>query len=106
MIELATETVVSLARGNRHLPTRRNEKRVHPSTLYRWAKGGVRADDGTTVVLETIRVGRTLCTSVQAIQRFCNRLSARPSPGARPTHSDPIVRDDQRDERRAEERGF
>lgn len=66
MIELATETVVSLTQATNHLPRRRGGKKPHASTLYRWAKNG----------LETIRVGGTLCTSVEALQRFCERLTA------------------------------
>jgi hypothetical protein len=38
--------------------------------LYRWAKRGLRG-----VKLETIRVGGTLCTSLEALQRFCERLT-------------------------------
>jgi hypothetical protein len=75
MIQIASEKVVSLGRAARHFPRRRRGKRPHTATLYRWAKSGVRADDGDAVVLETIRVGRTLCTSVEAIQRFCERVS-------------------------------
>ncbi len=66
MINLATETVVTLTQATNHLPRRRGGKKPHPSTLYRWAKDG----------LETIQVGGTLCTSVEALQRFCERLSA------------------------------
>jgi hypothetical protein len=76
MIKMATERVVALGRAPRHFPRRRNGKRPHVATIHRWAKHGVRADDGTVVPLETIRVGRTLCTSVEAIQRFCERLGA------------------------------
>ena len=39
-------------------------------TLYRWSAKGIRG-----VRLETIRVGGSLCTSVQALQRFFDRLS-------------------------------
>jgi hypothetical protein len=89
MIDLATERVVTLRRAARLLPRRRCGRRAHASTLYRWSSRGVRADDGmraddgTVVVLETIRVGRTLCTSVEALQRFCDRLTlARPAAAA------------------------
>ena len=67
MIDLATETVVTLTEATNYLPRRRGGKKVSPSTLYRWK------DDG----LETLQVGGTLCTSIQALQRFCERLSAR-----------------------------
>src|SRR5690242_7528504 len=75
MIKLASEPVFPLKKGPDHLPRLRGEKKVHPSTMFRWSKYGVRADDGQIVLLETIRVGRTTCTSEGAIQRFCERLS-------------------------------
>ena len=75
MIKLASERVFPLKKGSDHVPRLRGEKKVHPSTLFRWAKYGVRADDGEIVFLETIRIGRTICTSVDAIQRFCEGLS-------------------------------
>jgi len=44
-------------------------KRPHFSTLYRWALKGFRG-----VRLETIRIGGTLCTSKEALQRFADHL--------------------------------
>lgn len=92
MIDIATEKVVTLSAGSRYLRERLGGKRVHPSTLYRWAVRGLKADDGTLVRLEVIRVGaRTLATSVEAIQRYCERLSRRGAqstpPSARGTSS-------------------
>lgn len=81
MIEIQTEQVLSLSEAARHLPRRRAGKRPHVATLYRWAKYGVRG-----VMLETLQVGGTLCTSVEALQRFCNRLSG-DEPDVRPTNS-------------------
>ena len=80
MIDLANETVVSLTEAVNHLPRRRGGKKPHPSTLYRWSKSG----------LETIRVGGTLCTSIQALQRFCERMTARDQ-AVRPAPDDGIV---------------
>ena len=70
MIDLAVEHVVSLTEAATHLPRRRTGKRPHVATLYRWAARGMRG-----VKLETIRVGGTLCTSLEALQRFCARLT-------------------------------
>ncbi len=84
MIRLASEHVISIGRSPPHFPRRRGGKRPHVATIFRWVETGVGADDGTVVVLETIRVGRTLCTSVEAIQRFCERLTPRPAPAHRP----------------------
>ena len=63
MINLATETVVSLTEATAYLPRRRGGKKPSVSTLYRWAKHD----------LEILRVGGTTCTSVEALQRFCER---------------------------------
>ena len=70
MIDIQNETVVSFAEASKHLPKRRAGKRPHVATLYRWAQQGVRG-----VKLETIQVGRTLCTSLEALQRFCEQCT-------------------------------
>ena len=68
--DLEAETVVSLSDATKHLPRRRRGKRPHLATLYRWSTNGVRG-----VKLEVIRVGSTLCTSLEALQRFCDRCT-------------------------------
>ena len=70
MIDISSETVTSLTEATQHLPRRRRNKRPATATIYRWAQRGVRG-----VVLETIQVGGTKCTSVEALQRFCDRLT-------------------------------
>lgn len=70
MIDLNTETVLSLADAAKVLPKRRAGKPTHVATVYRWAQRGCRG-----VVLETIRVGCTRCTSREALQRFCEALT-------------------------------
>ena len=75
MIDISTEAVVTLTAATHHLPRRRGGKRCAVSTVYRWAQRGVRG-----VRLETIQVGGTKCTSLQALQRFCDRLSSADSP--------------------------
>src|SRR5579875_861711 len=84
MIRLESERVISIGRAPPHFPRRRGGKLPHRSTVFRWATDGVTADDGTVVFLEAIRVGRTLCTSVEAIQRFCERLTAAPRTSVAP----------------------
>lgn len=73
MIDLAQETVLSLNEAAKQpiLPRRRGGKRPHVSTLYRWATAGCRDEH-----LEVVRVGGTLCTSLEALQRFVDRLTA------------------------------
>lgn len=87
MIDLATETVVTLTDAPRHLPSRRRGRKPHSSTLWRWAKYGVKGADGAVIKLETIRVGGSTCTSVEGLQRFCEALTARPEPGPHPSRT-------------------
>ena len=73
MIDIQSETVISLNEAAKHpsLPRRRRGKRPHVSTLYRWSTAGIKG-----IKLETLRVGATLCTSLEAVQRFAERLTA------------------------------
>jgi len=76
------EELVTLADAVQLVP-RTGGKRVHFSTLWRWALRGVRGHR-----LEHVRVGRTICTSREALNRFFHALAdqpAEPTPVARPT---------------------
>ena len=70
-IQFTSEELVSLTEATRALPPGRNGKRLHVSTLHRWAGRGLRG-----VVLETIHVGGRRYTSTEALQRFFDRLGA------------------------------
>jgi hypothetical protein len=70
MIDLTTEKVVSLAEAGRILPRHRRGRPVCVSTLWRWATKG-----HSGVKLETARLPCGLVTSVEALQRFMQRLS-------------------------------
>jgi hypothetical protein len=70
MIDFKSETLVSFTEACLKLPRRRAGRNTHPATLYRWANEGLHG-----VRLETIRVGGTQCTSVEALQRFFDKLS-------------------------------
>ena len=89
-IRIETETPIPLAQVA-HLPCipRRRGKtgRLHPSTVWRWALKGVRG-----VRLEVVRVGGTLCTSAQALQRFFDRLADASPTGVEP-HAHPAAPD-------------
>ena len=78
MIDPTTETLQSLADAVRDLPRRRAGKKVHISCAYRWTKTGCRG-----VILESIQVGGTRCTSKEALARFFERLTYADSPGSR-----------------------
>jgi hypothetical protein len=69
-IDSTSETLISLADAAKELPRRRRGRKTHVSTLFRWTTAGCRG-----VVLESIQVGGTRCTSREALQRFFERLS-------------------------------
>jgi hypothetical protein len=70
MIDPNTETIVALAHAPKDLPYRRAGKKPHVSCLYRWTKTGCRG-----IVLESIQIGGTRCTSKEALARFFRRLT-------------------------------
>jgi hypothetical protein len=69
-IDLVKENLVTLADAAKLLPARRQHKQPHVSCLYRWTTDGCRG-----VVLESVSVGGTRCTSREAIVRFIDRLT-------------------------------
>jgi hypothetical protein len=69
-IDLASEQLISLREAATLLPRRRKGRRPHISCLYRWTTAGCRG-----IVLESVSVGGTRCTSREAIARFIWRLS-------------------------------
>ena len=69
-IDANTETLISLSEAARHLPRRRGGKRPHVSCIYRWTTAGCKG-----VVLESIQIGGTRCTSKEALARFFRRLT-------------------------------
>ncbi len=71
MIDISIEETFSLAEAAKRLPCRRKGVRPNVATLYRWAQLGCRG-----VRLETICVGATRCTSMEAMQRFFDALTA------------------------------
>lgn len=62
-MNVTSETPLSLADAARFVGK-------HVATVYRWSTTGVRG-----VVLETLQVGGTRCTTREALQRFCERLT-------------------------------
>lgn len=65
MILLAQEALIPLRDAPKHLPSRPGGKRLHVSAIYRWVTKGVGG-----VVLESVRIGGTTYTSLEALQRF------------------------------------
>jgi hypothetical protein len=72
VIQIDKERVIPLSKIGDYLPRGRQNKKVHAATGYRWARRG----------LETIRRGGMVFTSVEALQRYFDRLSAGPAAGA------------------------
>lgn len=70
MIDPNTETLLSLTDACKILPRRRAGKKVSLSCAYRWSVSGCRG-----VILETIQIGGTRCTSREALARFFRRLT-------------------------------
>jgi hypothetical protein len=77
MIQFATETALlredtlTLTEATKLPFLKRNGKRPALTTLLRWARRGMHGHR-----LETVRIGRSLCTSTQAIERFVRAVSA------------------------------
>lgn len=78
-IDPNTETLISLSEATRHLPRRRGQKKPHISCLYRWTTSGCKG-----MVLESIQVGGTRCTSKEALARFFRRLTDGQAPDDAP----------------------
>jgi hypothetical protein len=71
MIDSLTEEIVTLAEAAKLCPKRRGGRPTHPSCLYRWTSAGCKG-----VVLESLQVGGTRCTSREALARFFVKLTA------------------------------
>ena len=63
------EQLISLAEAARRLP-KIDGRKVAISTLWRWCRKGLRGEH-----LRYVRVGRKICTSSQAMQRFFSKLT-------------------------------
>lgn len=69
-----SEDLFSLPEAAKLLPRRRLGRKPHPSCLYRWTTAGFKG-----VILESVQVGGTRCTSREALDRFFARLSRAPT---------------------------
>jgi hypothetical protein len=100
MIDLSTETTLSLKQAAHISPTGRKGRPTHLSTVWRWILTGAKAPDGTLVRLEAVRLGGRWVTSREALQRFAERLTPRLDTPAPPQPR--TVRARERASRRAE----
>ncbi len=77
MIDFRKEQVLPLKAAAKKVPARRKGGRTHVGTMYRWGSIGFRG-----IVLETIQIGGTRCTSVEALGRFFAKLSDATAPAS------------------------
>lgn len=73
MIDASKERLLSMTEAAARVPGYRAGKRTNVATLFRWAKDGSRG-----VRLETLQFGGRKVTSVEALQRFADRLTTHP----------------------------
>ena len=66
---LKDETVVTFSEAAATLP-KLNGRKLHASTLWRWARKGLKG-----VKLETRRLGGRFVTSLEALDRFSEKLA-------------------------------
>lgn len=79
MIDIQREKLVPLCDVPALLP-KRNGKKINISTVFRWGQRGLQGRR-----LETVQVGGRKCTSLEAIQRFFDRLGQREEGRCSPT---------------------
>jgi hypothetical protein len=97
MIDLKTESILSLREAAKLLPPARQGRPVSFQCVLRWVLSGTRSPSGETVKLEAIRLGSRWLTSREALQRFAEALT----PQAR---GDPPPKRTPRQQRRDDER--
>jgi hypothetical protein len=85
LVDWLREHIVTFAQAADFLPRRRRGRKVAVSTLYRWTVTGCRG-----IVLESVQIGGTRCTSKEALARFFDRLS-HPRPRDHTGHPDSPV---------------
>ena len=78
---LLSEEILTLAQAARRLPPVRGKKPPCSRTIFRWSDKGLKprskrgcSDSRGRVFLETIQIGGTTCTSMEALARFSERL--------------------------------
>jgi hypothetical protein len=82
MIDLSSESLLSLADAAKLVPPARLGRPVSFQCVLRWVLEGSRAPDGRAVKLEALRVGGRWVTSREALQRFAEALTPQPDHNA------------------------
>ena len=76
MIDLANERRIGLQETAKLYPSFRNGRPTHISTPLRHITKGVRLSNGEVIRLEGARLGGRWITTVEAVERFMQRLTA------------------------------
>ncbi len=82
MPDLHEEGLLTLSQAAKALPFG-NGKRIHTATIWRWCQKGL-----SGVRLEHVRIGHRICTSMQALSRFSEKLTE-----AKQLHRAPAVKE-------------
>jgi hypothetical protein len=108
MIDLSTESPLSLNQAARLLPPGRRDRPVSFSCVLRWVLEGAKAPSGELVKLEALRLGGRWVTSRKALQRFAERLTPRLDDNPAPLPRSPArrQREDERAARQLDEIGI
>jgi hypothetical protein len=77
MIDLTTESILSLRDAAKLIPPARQGRPVSFQCILRWALEGAKAPSGERVKLEAVRLGGRWLTSREALQRFAEALTPR-----------------------------
>lgn len=106
MLDISSESTISLSEAARLLPPGRRGRPVSLSCVLRWVFSGAPGPSGERVRLEALRLGGRWITSREAMQRFAERLtpclesapqtSTPRTPGARRRNSDRAAEELQR----------
>jgi hypothetical protein len=75
VIDLASDSTLSLTQTARLLPPGRGDRPVTLSCVLRWVLRGARSPSGELVRLEAVRLGGRWVTSREALQRFTEQLT-------------------------------
>jgi hypothetical protein len=86
VIDIGSETLLTLSQAASEQPCRRQGKRVSTVTLWRWA---TRGSGGIT--LETLQTPSGLVTSREALQRFFDALTESRQAGSSSARSAPLA---------------
>jgi hypothetical protein len=75
MFDLTTERPIGLREAAKIPPSFRQDTPTHISTVLRWITKGVKLANGEVVRLEGARLGGRWTTTIEAVERFMQRLT-------------------------------